>query len=330
MNGTPPAPVVPAALDFKDRRTGLMVFGILEILLGGLAALMIPLMILGQVMAAQVTHEPTPLRQIIPGVVLYGIIAAVLIELGIGSCKTRRWSRALSLIVAWSWLAMGVISLGAMVFFLPSMLKAAPQPQGQPLPESARIVVMLISMLFMGILFVVVPSMLVFFYQGRHVRATCEAHDRSPCWTDACPLPILALSLWLGFGALSMLTLPFSTNGVLPLFGKLLTGLVGSLCCVGLAALWAYSAWAVYRLRVVGWWLVLTSLGVMAVSAWVTFTQIDLLEMYRVMGYPEKQIEMMKQFSFVQGHSLAYFSVAWAIPMFAFLLFVKRYFRPSA
>lgn len=216
MNETPTAPAVLTVLDFKNRRTGLIVFGILEILLGGLAALLIPLMIFGQVMAAQVTHEPTPLRQIIPGVVIYGIAAGALIGLGIGSCKIRRWARALSLIVAWSWLAMGIISIGAMGFFLPSILKTAPQPQGQALPESAMLVVMLVTMLFMGILFVVVPGVLVIFYQSRHVRATCEAQDPTPCWTDACPLPVLAMSLWLGLGALTMLTLPLSTNGVLP------------------------------------------------------------------------------------------------------------------
>jgi len=329
MHGTPAAPVVPALLDFKDRRTGLIVFGILEILLGGLVALMIPLMTFGRIMAAQVSHEPSPLRQIMPGVVVYGIFAAVLIGLGLGSCKARRWARALSLIVAWSWLATGVIAMGVIAFFLPSILKGVTQPQGQALPQSTMLVVMLVSMLFMGILFVVVPGILVFFYQSRNVRATCEAHDRLPCWTDTCPLPILALSLWLGFGALTMLTLPLYTNVILPLFGRLLSGIVGSLCCMGLAALWAYSAWAIFRLRVVGWWLVLTSLAVMVASAWLTYTQIDPLEIYRVMGYPEKQIEMMKQSSFIQVHSQAYFSAAAAIPMFGFLLFVKRYFRPS-
>lgn len=66
----------------------------------------------------------------------------------------------------------------------------------------------------------------------------------------------------------------------------------------------------------------------MAVSAWVTFTQIDLLQMYRVMGYPERQIEMMKQFTFVQGQGMAYYTVASAVPMLLFLVWVKRYFRP--
>jgi hypothetical protein len=329
MNGTPPASDVPVVPDFKDRRTGLIVFGILEIVLGALAALMIPLMIFGQVMAAQATDESPPLRQMLPGVITYGIIAAVLIASGIGSCKAQRWARALSLSVAWSWLAVGVITMVAMVFILPSMLKTGPQTQGQELSESVRLVVMVVAMVFVGTVFVIVPGILVSFYQSRHVRATCEARNPLPCWTDACPLPLLTLSLLLGFGAITLFVLPISANGVLPLFGKLLSGVVGSLCCLGLAVLWAYSAWAIYRLRIVGWWLVLISICVLMVSAWVTFTQIDVVEMYKTMGYSEQQLEMIKQYSFFQQHNMRYFSVAGAIPMLALLLFVKRYFRPS-
>ncbi len=326
MNETLAAPLPPAPVDFKDRRTGLMVFGSLEIVFGILAALLIPLMILGQFMTARITQQPPPWRQIVPGVVFYGLVAVVLVVLGIGSYKCRRWARALSLILGWSWLAIGAVSLGAMAFFLPRILNAAP-PQGPALPESARLVVVLVSLLFAGIFFIVVPGVLVFFYRSRHVRATCEVQDSLPRWTDACPLPVLGLSLWVGFGAVTMLSLPLSTHGVLPAFGRLLSGVVGSLCCMGLAGLWGYSAWALYRLRSLGWWMVLLSLCVMTASAWVTFTRIDLLEMYRVMGYPEQQIEMMRQYSFIQGRSMVYFSLAGAIPILGFLLFVKRYFR---
>ena len=329
MNGNPPPPDVLVVPNFKDRRTGLIIFGILEMLLGGLAALMVPLMVAGQLMASRATREPVPLRQIIPGMAVYIIIAAVLVGLGIGSVKSRRWARALSLIVAWSWLVMGVLIVGLMAFFLPSVLKAS-QPQGQTLPGPAQAVVMVISLVFMGILFVVVPGVLVFFYQSRHVKGTCEARDPLPGWTDACPLPVLALSLWLWLCAVTLLAVPLYTNGVLPVFGVLLSGLVGWLCCWMLAALWGYCGWAIYRLRTVGWWIVLISLFVMAASAWVTFTRIDLMEMYRHMGYSERQIEMMKQVSLIQNPRMAYFSLAGIVPMVGLLLFVKRYFRSSA
>ncbi|HTL54112.1 MAG TPA: hypothetical protein VL361_00480 [Candidatus Limnocylindrales bacterium] len=329
MNGSPTPPPVSLAPDFKDRRTGLIVFGILEMVLGALAALMIPLMILGQVMAAQNNQEPMAVRQLTPALVSYLVISAALITVGIGSCKTRRWARALSLVLAWSWLAIGVISMVMMAFFMPSILKNS-QPPGQQVPEAALLIGLIVGMVFMGILFIVVPGVLVLFYRSPHVKATCKARNPSPSWTDACPLPVLGMSLWLGLGAVCTLAMPLSTHGVLPAFGKVLSGLGGSLCCVALALLWGYCAWAVYRLRSAGWWIVLISLCIVSVSAWITFSHIDLPELYRVMGYSDRQIDTMKQFSFMQGNRMAYWSVAGVVPMLGFLLFVKRYFRSPA
>lgn len=326
MNGSPTPPAVPLAPHFKDRRTGLIGFGILEIVLGVLAALMIPLMLLGQAMAAQTNPEPMPLRQLIPAVVSYVLISAMLVSVGIGSCKTRRWARALSLVIAWSWLGLGVITMVMSAFSLPSMLKAT-QSQAQQVPEAALLIGMIVGMVFTSVLFIAVPAVLVVFYRSPHVKATCEARDPSQSWTDACPLPVLGLSLWLGLAAVGSLAMPLSTHGVLPVFGKVLSGPGGSLCCVILALLWGYCAWAVYRLRPAGWWIVLISLCLLSVSAWITFTRVELAELYRVMGYSERQIDSIKRFSFLQGHRLAYWSTAGVVPMIAFLLFVKRYFR---
>jgi hypothetical protein len=328
MNGNPIPPAVPRP-DFKDRRTGLIVFGILEIVLGAMAALMIPLMILGQAMAARTNQEPMSARQLTPAIVSYLVVSAVLIIVGIGSCKARRWARALSLVLAWSWLAIGVLSIVMMAFFMPGILKGS-QPPGQQVPEAALLIGMIVGMVFMGILFIAVPSVLVIFYRSPHVKATCEARNPSPSWTDACPLPVLGMSLWLGFGAIGALAMPVSMHGILPAFGKVLSGFAGSLGCVMLALLWGYCAWAVYRLRSAGWWIVLTSLCIISVSAWMTFSRIGLAELYRAMGYSERQIDMVKQFSFLQGNRMAYWSVAWMVPIVGFLFFVKRYFRPQA
>jgi len=329
MNGSPTPPAVPPAPDFKDRRTGLVVFGIVEIVLGALAALMIPLMILGQTMAAQTNQEPMAVRQLAPGMVTYALTAAMLIGVGIGSCKTKRWARALSLVLAWSWLAIGILSMVMMAFFLPSILKTS-QPQGQQVPEAAMLIGMIVAMVFMSVLFIVVPAVLVVFYRSPHVKATCEARNPSLGWTDACPLPVLGMSLWLGVGALGALVMPLSTHGVLPVFGKVLSGFGGSLCCVALALLWGYCAWAVYRLRSAGWWIVLIGLCLASISAWMTFSHVDLAELYRVMGYSQRQIASIKQFSFLQGNRLAFWSLAGIVPMLGFLLFVKRYFRSPA
>ena len=326
MNGSSVPSDVPLAPHFKDRRTGLILFGILEIVLGILAALMIPVMLLGQAMAAQTNQVPMSFRQLIPAVLSYVLISAALISVGIGSCRSRRWGRALSLVIAWSWLAFGIITMVIMAAWLPSILKTS-QTQGQQVPEAALLVGMIVALIFMSILFIVVPAVLVIFYRSPHVKATCEARDPSPSWTEACPLPVLGLTLWLGLAAVGSLAMPLSTHGVLPVFGKVLSGPGGILCCVLLGFVWGYCAWAVYRLRAAGWWIVLISLCIISVSAWITFSRIDLMELYRLMGYSERQIDNIKQFSFLQGNRMAYLSMAGVIPMLGFLLLVKRYFR---
>ena len=326
MNEDAPFPAPPVAPEFKDHRLGLKVFGVLEILCGALAGLMIPLMVLGQIMASRVTQDPMRLGQVLNGVVLYGLIAAALIWVGIGSFQARRWARALSLIISWSWLLTGVVTLVSMIFFLPTLFKAS-QQQGQQMPEMAQMIMKFVMLAVIGLFFIVVPAIFVGFFQSRHVRATCEARDPVPCWTDACPLPLLALCLWLGFGAFSVLLMPVSANGVLPVFGQLISGPVGWLGCVALAGVLGYSAWAMYRLRKAGWWSAVGFLGLASVSGFVTFSRVDLLEMYRLMGYGERHLEMMRQFPFAQGHWMAYLSLVGAAIMLAYLLFVRRYFH---
>jgi hypothetical protein len=282
MNDLVP-PVVPLTPEFEDRRTGLIVVGILEIALGVLAGLMVPLMILAQTMASRVNHDPVNVRQLIPSAAFYVFISAALVSVGIGSCKTRRWARALSLVLGWSWLAFGVITMAMMAFFMPSAIRAS-QPKGQQVPETALMIGMVFAMVFMSIFFIAVPVILVLFYRSPHVKATCEARNPSPSWTDACPLPVLGLSLWLWTGVVGMLALPLSTHGVLPLFGKVLSGFTGSACGVLLAVLWSYCAWGVYRLRSASWWIVLISVCLFSVSAWITFSHIDMSELYKAGG----------------------------------------------
>src|SRR4051794_25240629 len=108
METPPPPPPV----TYKDRKAGLIVFGVLTLLGGCLCALLVPLTIFAQMVAP---HEGPQLNHqaMIPGVVLYAAMAIALIWLGIGSIQARRWARALLLIGSWSALGMGIVSLAS-------------------------------------------------------------------------------------------------------------------------------------------------------------------------------------------------------------------------
>jgi hypothetical protein len=314
---------------FRDRRTGLIVFGIIEILIGGLCALFIPLMLLGQAMAAKETGAESQLQFIIPALAIYGIAAIVLIVLGTGSIRTRRWARALSLIVAWSWLVIGTFAAVFMAIMFPRMLGQA-SPAGQDVPASARMIGMIIGLLVVAFFFVAVPAILVIFYQSKHVKATCEARDPIPGWTDRVPLPVLAVSLWLAFGAATMLFMPAAYHGVAPFFGVLISGLPGTIFFLAFCAIWFYCAWAIYQLKVVGWWLLLLTLIVGGLSNVLTFTRVDITEMYRLMGYSQAQLDQMQRYNYFKGGILIFGALIGFLPTLGFLLYVKKFLRKSA
>jgi len=322
------APVEPTVVSYRDRATGLTIFGILTIMLGCLVALSIPMMLFGQMMAAKTTGAPANFSTMLPGISLYGIMAVALVWLGIGSIKARRWARALLLIFSWSWLVTGLIAVVSMAIFMPKIMAnlSSVGTNGKPaMPPSALAAMMIFMFVFYGVLFVILPAVWTFFYSSRHVKATCEARDPAACWTDACPLPVLALCLWLLFTVPMLLVMSVVGHGVMPLFGMFLTGLPGTLLCLAIAALWIYAAWLLYKLDVWGWWLIFIVMVMFMASALMTFAHHDILEMYQLMGYPEAQIELMKKTGLLEGNGINWLMSLSAVPFLGYLLFIKKY-----
>jgi hypothetical protein len=319
---------------YKDRSTGLIVFGILTLLLGGLCALFVLLMLIGQAAAARTNPSPAGAAAILPGMILYGGLAVAMVWLGIGSIMARRWARALLLIFSWIWLIAGLAGSMVMAFTMPQVLAQQPtagatpgNPATPPVPIGA---VMAGMLLFLGVFFILCPLIWIFFYKSPNVKATCEARDPVTRWTDACPLPVLALCLWLVFTVPMLLLMPIVGHGVTPFFGMFLTGLTGSFLCLLMAAVWAYAACLLFKLDVRGWWLILIASLLMFVSSLLTYGRHDMIEAYRLMGYPEVQIEQIQKTGMLTGHRMNWITLFCAVPFLAYILFVKKYFGPKA
>jgi hypothetical protein len=67
-----------------------------------------------------------------------------------------------------------------------------------------------------------------------------------------------------------------------------------------------------------------------SVSNSITFAQIDIMEMYRLMGYPQKQLEEMQKFNFLSGKGMAVWTALCMAPWLGYLLWIKKFFRRSA
>lgn len=325
---TSPAESIPLPLPYKDRSVGLTIFGILTIMLGCLTGLFVPLMLFGQMASSKATGTSTPIATLLPALFLYGVLAVALVWLGIGSIMARRWARALLLIFSWCWLVMGAVGLATMAFILPKTLANLPSSgttDHPAVPAAVMTGIMLVVFVVGGIIYVILPAIWTFFYSSRHVKATCEARDPVARWTDACPLPVLAICLWLAFSAPMLLIAPLAGHGVMPFFGMFLTGVPGTLFCLAAAAIWGYAAWSLYKLEQRGWWLILIAFCVFMVSGILTFAHHDMLEMYRLMGYPEAQIEQIQKSGFLVGNRMAWLMAFFALPFLGYLLFIKKY-----
>ncbi len=314
--------------DFKDRKAGLVVFGILQILLGVFCALMVPLMILGMLMASladDASAPPTSPMMMLPSILIYVLLAAWFISMGVGSLKARRWARALILTSSWLWLVCGICGLTFFLLFMPGMYDSMAE-EGK-IPREAILVMRCVMTVVMTIIYVIIPGVLVLFYRSRHVKATCHARDPQPRWTDKCPLPVLALSMMFTAWAVSMLTTG-AHGWTLPFFGTILTGIPGAAVALIMMLCLAFLARGTYKLCINAWWCAALLTVAWAVSMAVTFSRISIWDFYGKMNIPEEQLESMRQYMPHDSTMILMFALSLAA-FFAYLLYTKKFFKPN-
>jgi hypothetical protein len=315
--------------DFKDRKTGLVVFGILQIIHGGFFALMVPFMVIGMIASAALRNSSAPpinTSMMVPGILFYVLAAVWFIWMGIGSIKARRWARALILVSSWLWLICGICGLIFMLLLMPQMYDRMGQ-SGQMPPEAAA-VMKYVMMGFMTVFYVIIPAVLVLFYGGKNVKATCEFRDSQVRWTDKCPLPVLAASLLFGVWAVSMLSLG-AYGWTVPFFGFIATGVKGAAIALAGVLLYGYVARGLYKLSIKAWWCAVLLTILWSLSTAITFSRVSLLDFYQKMNFPQQQLEIMKQ-CMPQTSTMALFFGLWFVGFLVYLLYTKKYFAPSS
>jgi hypothetical protein len=326
------------AAEFKDRRTGLVLFGVLEIVIGLFALAGAGFSSLALVLTPP-AGAPQGGQGVAAGIAIYLLAAACFLTLGIGSILARRWARALMLVVSWLWLVVGVLSLVAMVFLLPMVRTvtgrafeqaAAQQPPAGPVPDPALVgaVVLGCAVVFVVLFYIALPAIFILFYRSPHVRATCEARDPRPRWTDRIPLPVLALVLVQGCGALGALASGLG-YGALALFGHVVSGAWAALLtAVFTAVLLLAASWS-WRLEARGWWLAV-GLGALGFASAVgtLLHPLDWNELFSAMGmdpsvYANLGLETWNR-------QMPWLMLTGFVPWIAYLLWVRRFFaRPA-
>jgi hypothetical protein len=315
--------------DFKDRKAGLIVFGIIQIILGAFCALAVPLMIMAMI-ASVVFHDssapPVNFRMMIPGFIFYVLAAVWFIWMGIGSIKARRWARALILVSSWIWLIGGMGGLIFMLLLMPNMYDRMGQ-NGQ-MPPMAAAVMKYIMLGIMMVIYIIIPGVLVLFYGSKNIKATCEFMDSKIRWTDKCPLPVLAAGLLFGIWALSMLFCG-AYGWAFPFFGSIATGVKGAAIMLTVMLVYGYVAIGLYKLNVKAWWCAVLFTVLLASSTITTFSRVSLLELYQKMNFSQQLLDLYKQIGLPSTSAVTLFSSLWFASFLVYLLYTKKYFTPK-
>ena len=321
---------------YRDRSTGLVIFGVAQIILGLLAALMVPLIGLSAFLSRRVPGAAARPGQLISSAAVYLFSAAILIALGIGSLQAKRWARALTLVISWYWLIGGFLVTILLTAVLPVMMRGvlralqnAAGPAGN-VSTGVMAVILTVIILLCGFFAVIVPLVFVVFYSRKDVGETCRRRDPGPSWTDRAPLPVLGASVVLGVGALYSLVVG-ATTPMFPFFGRYVTGLAGATDMVALAALDAYIAVALFRLKATAWWLATVTTGIRLLSLFLTFTRADILQAYSKIGWSDQQLKMMSGNPIFRSHVILWWALVSLCLFFSYLIWLRRYFKaPTA
>jgi uncharacterized membrane protein len=176
----------------------------------------------------------------------------------------------------------------------------------------------------LGLIMLALPAALVLFYRSPHVRATCEARDPVPRWTDRRPPALLGLSLSMALLALSLLPSMLQNHGMALCFGAVLTGAPGYAINLALMAVWMYCAWSTLRLDPRGWWATAVSFTLATASVVVTFVRVDTADLYRSMGMPPEQMQAVVLPG--SGVMIAFAVGCW-LSLVGYLMYVRPHFR---
>jgi hypothetical protein len=307
-----------SAPEFKDRSLGLVIFGLVEILIGVCCALLGPL-----ILAAGSLMGTADLRSTVPSAVLYTVVAAVFIWLGVGSIRARRWACVLTLSLSWIWLVTGICSMVVGAWLVPVMLRG--MVAGSDLPPNFVFVVSLVVFGVIGFLYVLLPGAFVLFYRSPHVVATCRARDSQPQWTDDLPPRLLTLVIVWALAAVSVLVMP-AYGFVVPFFGVVLSGASGAVVWFAILAGCVALAWGSARRAPWAWWGGFVAVVVATLSSVITAVCVDPAKFVLAMGLPEEQMVLLSGIVMPGRWVMALIWVVVWGTFLGYLMTVRRFF----
>jgi hypothetical protein len=248
-------------------------------------------------------------------VVGYYAIAAILIPLGLGHLRLRRWAASLMQTLLWMWLVAGLpLTATALLMLFVSKEPALP--------------VIVASLVVVPLIYPAIPLLLMRFYRSEAARRTFEAADPRPDPLGDTPLPVRGAC---GLLILTLVALHggFLLRGVFPFFGRLLSGMDGVLALDLMIVALGILTWGLARRKLWGWWGSLAVLAALTASTALTFSRLTLRDALIAAQFPPYEMALFQNVPLLAGRWGLLIAAPFAA-MLAVLLPVRRHVRGFA
>ncbi len=307
----------------RDHSTGLAVFGTLEVVLGILAftAAMFLMILVSE--AGLGGMKPSHFGMVM-GLLVY--LSAWFIVVGLGSIKARRWARVLVLVGSWVTIFFGTMALALLLYILPGVYDMVADLE--VLSASASMGVISFSIVVLFVLQLLMPAVAIGFYSLKGVIATCERLNPEPCWSDRCPLPLLAMGFISVLGSLSVL-LGATNNYIVFLFGHVWVGWKGFGVVLLISAVCGYVGWGAFMRKMHAWWMAYSMIIITSASMMLSFSEIQMGDIYQAMNYTAEQLAQLENMKLLSPAVLTFVTCVWGIMACIYLVWVRDCFLPE-
>jgi len=308
----------------KDKKATLVVVGILNILLG-LAFLLFGM--LGTAAGMQSSAKAA----VFIGMFVFAY-AASLVWLGIGLLRAQRWARAITLMLAWFWLAVGSMGTATLLMMLPSISRFIQRQRG--LNPQAALATVIILGAALALFYVVLPGIQVLALSARSVRHTCALRDPHIHWTDHHHLPVLVVCFVALVGGLFYLGIGLDGTAPYPFCGRLLDGQAARAAWLAHSAFSFFIAWGFFREDKRAWKLAILLLPLLFVATAWSYGRSGVMDelMSRMHLSPEARQSMADSGLWTGAYWISLTAI-FTLGQVAYLLYCRRLFgtaKPDA
>jgi hypothetical protein len=267
------------------------------------------------------------------GAGFYLAVAVVLICLGIGSCRTRRWVRPIIIVATVLFIGSGILGILFMILQALkggfSFVPTTPGPGAAALPPAgfahAILIGQIVGIIFSALAMIALPAVVLYFYAKSSTREKLAALDPEPNWTDRLPIP--ALGWAIGCLLLGLMNLASMFNGFALFFTHVLTGPSADILLSLTGLLLLLGACLCYTNPQLGWRLTFIITTYLAISSLAFAIHGDFSTIVEIMS------AKLTAYGLRQTADSAYMSASFRsagaiyyTAALAYALYVRRYF----